>query len=50
MVFEAVILQKRAHRVHNLPRAGETLDTLNELKCTATDISDMSIHLKVSES
>ena len=45
MVFESVFFQKRAHRIHNLPRGGKTLDALNELKRTAADISDTSIHL-----
>src|SRR5438876_11617693 len=45
MVFESVFFQQRAHRIHNLSRAGKTLDALNELKRTAADISDTSIHL-----
>src|SRR5690348_13285698 len=46
MVFESVALQKLVHRIHDLPGGGETLDAFNELKRTAADISDSSLHLK----
>src|ERR1700752_4826959 len=45
MVFETVVFQKRAQRIHNISCGGKTLEAFNEIKRATADIGDRSIHL-----